>query len=286
MKSTVKYPNIKQILDKNGLSTDLAKDDSIVERKTYSVVETSEGDQHKAFAIISTVSVDADGDIMLPTGFNFSVFNNNPIICWNHDYSLPPIGKATQIEVLPFGIKAEMEIETVTDFGRDMWSLVKGGFVKACSIGFIALKSLTKKDSGFKDMLKSIANQYGIDVSNCNRIILECLLMENSLVTIPSNYESMIFATKSLNIDETTIKKLHLEVKENKKDESDDSNKINTEITNPDNNEQKPENKPEEKVEPEPVFTVNIIGHILTDAEVEEQKKQLKAKLQKKLFIE
>lgn len=289
MKSSVKYSNIKQILDKNGLSTDLAKDDSVVERKTMyldPITADAPIDQHKAVAMISTIHVDSDGDIMIPSGFNFSLFTSNPIVCWNHDYSLTPIGKAVQIEVLETGVRAEMEIETVTKFGCDVWNLVRGGFIKACSVGFIALETLTRKDAGFKSMLDSIVSRYGIDVSGCLRIVTRCLLMENSLVTLPGNSNALIFGTKSLNINEETIKKLHLELKEEKTDEPADkaSDQVIT-APIPEPEKKAEEIKPEVIIAPEPVLFVNIIGHIPTDEEIENQKKQLKAKINRKLFI-
>jgi hypothetical protein len=107
------------------------------------------------------------------------------------------------------GIEMKMEIAQ-TDMAEECWQLLKGGFLRACSVGFIARKYVVKGTKEFAEFVK----EKGLSVGDkCERIITEATLLENSLCAIPCNPSALITAisAKSINLSPKTIKELELD---------------------------------------------------------------------------
>ncbi|MHC4506617.1 MAG: hypothetical protein ACYTFI_25275, partial [Planctomycetota bacterium] len=49
--------------------------------------------ERAVIAKISTVAVDRDGDVMLPSGADLSDYKKNPVVMFGHDQGAIPIGK-------------------------------------------------------------------------------------------------------------------------------------------------------------------------------------------------
>lgn len=82
---------------------------------------------------------DRDGDVILASGWELGNYKKNPVFLWAHDYSIPPIGRATnvfrQADKLIFDIEfPEKGIYTRAD---EVYELYKRGFMNATSVGFI-----------------------------------------------------------------------------------------------------------------------------------------------------
>jgi hypothetical protein len=57
---------------------------------------------------ISTGSIDRMGDAINPHGWHTAGYMRNPVVLWGHDYSRPPIGRATSVWREGESLKAKM----------------------------------------------------------------------------------------------------------------------------------------------------------------------------------
>jgi HK97 family phage prohead protease len=141
-------------------------------------------------AKITTDSIDRDGEVLVPQGMNSKEFESNPILFWNHDYS-QPVGNVTNIKrgdrdvfgTLNFakrteGVKGEFFPEVAE-------SLVKQGFVKGVSVGFVP-EGNGSRSANTKDRKK-----YG---DGCKRIFNRWKLLEVSIAPLPANQDALVQA--------------------------------------------------------------------------------------------
>ena len=128
-----------------------------------------------ATCMISTITPDREGDVVVPEGGNFANFMKSPVLMWAHGgtdgYASVPIGSVTALEVMPgHGVKAEwkwLEGDPFADRIKNAW---QQGVVRASSIGF---KPLTYQKNGM-----------GNDIQTWE-------LLELSLCAIPMNPEAV-----------------------------------------------------------------------------------------------
>ena len=64
--------------------------------------------ERAVIAKISTISVDRDGDVMLPSGAQLDDYNKNPVVLFGHDAGRIPIGKAVAIQTRSRDIVAKV----------------------------------------------------------------------------------------------------------------------------------------------------------------------------------
>ena len=206
-----KFPikNIQQFIDVEGLDLE-----SIVERKQLINLELNEliveeGEERTVVANVTVMKADSDGDIVVPEGSDLERFQKNPIIYFGHNYSLLPVGKATDILVKEDRIQMKVVFAS-TDFARDVWTLFKEGVLKGFSLGFLIKKSLTKGTKAFNEYVK----EKGLQIDNAvKRIITEYKIFETSVAGIPANEDALrtAISTKSFVPCAETIKELQLE---------------------------------------------------------------------------
>ena len=205
MKNQFSVGSIKQFIDIEGLDE---KDE--VTRKQFNGDMTIAPDEERTIiAKISTTSIDAEGDYICPDGADFTRFLKNPVIHADHDYKLESvIGKAIALSVDETGIVAKIKLAD-TERALDAWKLIKGGYVRANSIGFITRESLIKGTESFTNFIKEKSLKIG---DNCRRIIKRFELIESSICSIPSNPDALAFAlsTKSIELSPKTITALDL----------------------------------------------------------------------------
>lgn len=149
--------------------------DKVIKSYVSATVEPL-GDRLVRF-LISSSSVDRDNDMVSQSGWRLDTFLANPVICWSHDYSQPPIGRATSVSVGAKGLSAEIEFcpKGLNPFADMVCDLVKAGFLNAISVGFRPLKYV------FNDERK------GMD-------FYEQELLEASICAIPANPQCLIEA--------------------------------------------------------------------------------------------
>ena len=87
----------------------------------------------------STADVDHAGDVIRQDGWDLSVFRANPAALFAHDASALPVGKASNVAVVGGRLMGDIEFagpETY-EFADTVFQLLKGGFLKAVSVGFL-----------------------------------------------------------------------------------------------------------------------------------------------------
>jgi len=204
-KSKILVSSLRPFIDVEGLDPN-----SVVERKGFvPEIKIMDGEERMITAAISTSAVDADGDIVVPGGCDLSRYVKNNVVIWNHNYSEPCIGKALEIRATNYAVEAKIQFAD-TPRALEIWSLVKGSYLKSHSVGFITQESLMQGTSNYKTYCKEM----GINEPKCKRIVTKWLLLEDSIVNLPSNPDALTAAisSKSISLSDKTIKELDLPV--------------------------------------------------------------------------
>jgi len=206
MKSKFTINSLKPFMDVEGL-----KGDEVVERKQFIADIKMQADEERTvIAKITTMDCDADGDCIVPDGVDLKRFMSNPIIHINHSYKVEDVvGKATELAINEKGITAKIKFAE-TPRAEDCWSLLKGGFVRANSIGFIIKEAYHR---GTEEFTKYITEKKLKIDDNARRLITKWELLENSIVSLPCNPMALMQAVsaKSINLSDKTIKELDLD---------------------------------------------------------------------------
>jgi HK97 family phage prohead protease len=111
-----------------------------------------EKSENKYTIVASTNGVDRDNEIIRPEAWKSSLksyLDKNPVILWAHDYSKPPIAKATGGKITESGMNLDIEFAD-TDFARDVRGLYDGGFMNSFSVGFIPNDGVAGKNGVFE----------------------------------------------------------------------------------------------------------------------------------------
>ena len=112
--------------------------------------------ERSEISIISDESLDRDGEIIDPQSINFKKFQGNPIVAWNHNYEIPPLGKSLWQKLCTGGIwKAKTQYASRPEslpkdsswFPDSVFHLIKSGTLNAKSIGgAVKWREVTKED--------------------------------------------------------------------------------------------------------------------------------------------
>lgn len=143
--------------------------------------------------VISTGAVDRDRDTIDPKGWDLKNYRKNPVVLFAHDGRKPPIGRGKDISKDDTSLSASVEFmdnEVDTSGFSDMiYRMVRGGFLKATSVGFMpkVFEFVDDEEPGNED------RRFGIDFKKQE-------LLEFSIVPVPSNPEALIEA-RSKGID-------------------------------------------------------------------------------------
>lgn len=210
MHNTIKLT--QEYLKRTGMDFDLSQipeEQRIIKRmdmNTNITLDTT--DEKTATGYISTISIDSDGDIVMPDGMDMSRFEKNPTVYVNHEVKVEKIiGKAVAISKTDTGILAKTQFAD-TYLANTVWKLVKGGFAKTFSIGFAPLSFMNKGTVEFNrtvETLKSMHPTIFSDTSKLKRIISKSLMLEYSLVGIPANEDSLVLAVKQMEVGSSEV---------------------------------------------------------------------------------
>lgn len=206
MKSSLKLGNIRAHL--HGQFSELADDTVILRKQMSSDVNLVDGEEMTWTAMISSPMVDRDGEIVLPMGVDTTDYEKNPVVLFAHNHNSMPVAKCIGLQKTKAGLIAKM-VAAPTEMGKDVWNCVRNGFLKANSIGFVGVEYMP---AGTKEFTKCITDN-GLNAKGCERIWSKIMLMENSLVPLPANPESLAIActTKSLVLGDELMKQLHVQ---------------------------------------------------------------------------
>ena len=168
------------------------KETDAISKKQFVADEVKvDSDERTLTAVISTSSIDRDGDIILPSGMDIEKYELNPVVLWAHDHSGTPIGRAQWVKKGRKVITAKVEFAK-TDLAEEIYQLFKGGFLKAFSVGFISKKSHKPTPDDIRKW-PEWADAY--------RIIDEWELLEFSAVPVPANADALAMAVKSADVE-------------------------------------------------------------------------------------
>ena len=140
-----------------------------VQRKTFDAELKALGGRAIRF-VISTGEPDRDRDTIKPSGWKLTNYRKNPVVLWAHDARALPVARCTDVRVEDDKLVAVAEFPTseVFEFGATVYELLKGGFLRATSVGFRPLKHARNGETGGTDFI-------------------EQELLEFSIVSVPAN---------------------------------------------------------------------------------------------------
>ena len=152
--------------------------------------EFKEFDRGGSFtAKISTTSVDRDGEVLVPQGMDASDYLKNPVVMWNHDYGMAPLGRCVDLRRMDHHVEADSEWagkpgeHTGEWFPETVAHLVREGIIKGISVGFVPIPG------GVRSATKGDVAKYGAGV---DRVYGKWKLLEYSVVPIPANQDALI----------------------------------------------------------------------------------------------
>jgi HK97 family phage prohead protease len=169
-----------------GLAKDGLTGDAPMIRKAGVADGIEAGEGRTLSFIISTNAVDRDNDVIDQNGWHLDTYKQNPVVLWAHDYTQLPLGRSTDIGVKDGRLKATTEFADHA-FADTVYRMLKGGFLRATSVGFVPKLFAENKDRG------------GLD-------IIEQDLLEFSIVPVPANPEALIEA-RAAGIDVEPIRR-------------------------------------------------------------------------------
>lgn len=157
--------------------------------------EFKEGERAE-ITYVSTVDMDRDQEVLLPSGCDLREFKKAPQVLWGHEYKNPPIGSDSPelggwIKTDKKGILAKT-VYADTVFAEDIWKLIKAGHLKTSSVGFIPIKWLNRNDEGWGRLIDKLAKQgIRVDREKCRRIYTKWILLEHSKVSVSANINAL-----------------------------------------------------------------------------------------------
>lgn len=99
-------------------------------------------DTRKLRFVFSDGTVDRSGDSIDPTGWEIDTFVANPVALWAHNSYEPPIGRASNVGAVGGKLMGDIEFMAadISAFADSIYRMVKAGYLKAVSVGFIPLE--------------------------------------------------------------------------------------------------------------------------------------------------
>jgi hypothetical protein len=161
---------------------------------------------------ITTEEVDRDGEVVVARGMNDSHFKLNPIVTFQHAYSLPPVGRSLWRKRSKDGPLVGVLAKTQYPVRPDGWpgadwppdtafALVQAGLLKGKSIGFLRLKSHAPT-----------SHEIAADpaMADVRRVIDEWLLIEYACTFLPCNQNALVEAVSKSGVSPAALRQLGL----------------------------------------------------------------------------
>lgn len=156
-------------------------------------------------SIISDETLDADGDIVIQKGIDFDVlgFKKNPVVSYNHDFNIPPVGKSLWQKTSSRVTKAKTQYisrpeslpKNVEWFPDSIFHMIESGVMRGKSIGGLAkYRSPTQEDfdsnPSWQDAKRIVEKYLVFEYCVCpiganSNAIVE--MVSKSLISIPEN---------------------------------------------------------------------------------------------------
>jgi len=179
---------------------------------------TTDEDERTDKSFITTDSLDRDGEVVLPSGGNFTEFRKNPVVTFAHRYDELPVGRALWLkrdeQKGRVGILAKTQYAAKPDDWGDapwqpsaVWAMVQQGILKGKSIGFLPLevRPPTPKDVKARP-----------DWEKAKLVISKWLLLEYAVAPVPSNPDALVQSIgKGLVVPESLLEAMGMMVPAN-----------------------------------------------------------------------
>ena len=184
-------------------SPDEAKGLVVVQNAEHIVKSVGDPGERVREFILSSQSVDRDGDTVDPDGWDLGPFSKSGVFLWAHDYSMPPIGDPQAAFVEPVaGLGKALKIRVKFSgpdldhplgkgFGHTVMRYYDEGLLKATSAGFRVLEANVPDDLEGRD------GWFPLDITKAE-------LLEGSAVPVPSNRDCLLVA-RSKGLDTKSI---------------------------------------------------------------------------------
>lgn len=158
-------------------------------------------------ACISSIDVDRDQEIILPSAFaeNLPAYMSNPVLLWGHPLGNKEagpdrlLGKALEILIQEREVLADFQYAVAENEKAELcFNLIMGGYLKAYSIGANGIKFVY--DYRNKDHMEQIPGQVRFEVQSklesgeCYLVHTKMELYENSQVFVGSNRLALVKA--------------------------------------------------------------------------------------------
>lgn len=186
-----------------------------LESGEYSPFRFAKSDAYESFSenersdisVITDGSIDKEGEVIDPDSIDFTEFRKNPVVAFNHNYDLPPVGKSIWQKKTNVGWKAKTQFnsrpkehpEKEAWFPDTLFHMIKSGSMRGKSIGgAMKMRQPTQED----------ADRLGFELSKCKRISEKIEIWEYSVCPIGVNNNAIVQAiSKSeINLSEDFIK--------------------------------------------------------------------------------
>lgn len=183
-------------------------------KKDYTSSIQADIPSRTVLSIISTSTVDEEGEVILPRGVQTNRFEKSPVVFWNHDYA-DPVGTAEYVKINDDNIMASTYFPPRPEGHEGEWrpdavlALISAGLCKGVSIGFsyIETREPTQKD---RKQFKTTGNEL-------RRVVSKSRLLEYSFAPLPMNEDALVvavqrgFVNKDGTINEKAVKNCRLE---------------------------------------------------------------------------
>ena len=160
-------------------------------------IKTLDNEEFKLYAPASTISIDLEGEIVLPSAVEWSrkAFLRNPIFLWNHDWYGGPSASLGSV----FDLKLDEE-KVIGGFRYDasfdpnallVWKKVQAGSIRGFSLGFRMVEWVTRSSSD--DEINALP-PYAAQALRSGRVWIvhtKVHLFEISQVLIPCNLDAL-----------------------------------------------------------------------------------------------
>lgn len=145
-------------------------------------------------SVISDASVDKEGEVIDPKSLDFTTFKKNPVVAWNHNYNIPPVGKSIWQKLIGGNLwkaktvylsRPENHPADAVWLPDSIFHMVKSGSMKGKSIGgAVKWRQPTAED----------ATRLNFDLAKAKRISESVEVFEYSVCPIGMNSNSIVEA--------------------------------------------------------------------------------------------
>ena len=167
-------------------------------RMTAQVSKSAKG---KRIAVASSLALDRDQEVLIPSGAHIENFMTNPVMVQIHGYHTNSVGKVNSVKVVGDGMDQVLEFDfefAETPAGQELAYLYDKGFQSAFSIGAIPI-AIHRVEEGFNGKFIDLTvkgKPFRLDISGYAKvprnIVTEYELLEISPVPVPSNPEALM----------------------------------------------------------------------------------------------